>query len=427
MAIVLIFVLFLLFIVFTLPIAFSMELATVVTMVVTGQGNALITILTKMFTGANSTSFLAIPFFILAGALMEQGGIADKILEFANGMVGHLRGGLAMVSVLYSTLFSAVTGSAVAATTAVGSMMMPAMNKKGYDKGFTAALQASAGTLGPIIPPSVSMIMMSAMTGETVANLFLAGFLPGFLIAAFLMVIGYAYARKNNIPLEPKQPLMETLKAFLGAVWALLAPVIIIGGILSGMFTATEAGMIACVYSVFVGMFVYKGLTLKKLVEVFKKSVIGSAQIIFLVAMANVLAWILTRNNFGTICARLLGDLTNSPVVFMLIMIVFFLFLGCFLEGAAMCTIFVPILYPIAQTYGVGFPLLIIMLMCVALGQITPPVGVLLSVTSEMQGIKMTQTFKYLPAVLGALLLATILCAVFPQIITILPHLLGTL
>lgn len=427
MGIILIFVLFLGFVVLTLPIAFSMELSTILTMVFNGQGNALITVLTKMFSGTNSTSFLAIPFFILAGALMEQGGISDKILEFANGLVGHLRGGLAMVTVVYATLFSAVTGSAVAATTAVGATMMPAMNKKGYDKGFTAALQASAGTLGPIIPPSVSMIMISAMTGESVANLFLAGFVPGFMIAAFLMLVGYLYARRHEIPKEPKQSGKETLKAFAGAIWALLSPVIIIGGILSGMFTATEAGMISCVYSIIVGMFVYKGLTVKKLVEVFKKSVIGSAQIMFLVAMANVFAWILTRNSFGTLCAELLGDIASNRVTFMLLMVLFFLILGCFLEGAAMCTIFVPIFYPIAQTYGVGFPLMIVMLMCVALGQITPPVGVLLSVTSEMQGIKLTDTFKYLPSVLGALLAATVLCAVFPQIITILPHLFGTL
>lgn len=328
MGIILIFVLFLGMIVLTLPIAFSMELSTVLTMIFNGQGNALIAILTKLFSGTNSTSFLAIPFFILAGALMEQGGISDKILEFANGLVGHLRGGLAMVTVLYATLFSAVTGSAVAATTAVGATMMPAMNKKGYDKGFTAALQASAGTLGPIIPPSVSMIMISAMTGESVANLFLAGFLPGFMIAAFLMLVGYPYARKHDIPKEPKQSGKETWKAFTGAVWALLSPVIIIGGILSGMFTATESGMISCVYSIIVGMFVYKGLTLKKLVEVFKKSVIGSAQIMFLVAMANVFAWILTRNSFGTLCANLLGDIASNRVAFMLIMVLFFLILG---------------------------------------------------------------------------------------------------
>lgn len=427
MVVALIFLLFIVFIIFTLPIAFSMELSTVVVMLAQGQGNALITILTKMFTGANSTSFLAIPFFILAGTLMEQGGISDKILEFASGLVGHLRGGMAIVSVLVATLFSAVTGSAVAATTAVGSMMMPAMNKKGYDKAFVASLTACAGTLGPIIPPSVSMIILSSMTGESVANLFLAGFLPGFLIAAFLMTVGYVYAVRNNIPTEPKKPLKETGKAFLSAVWALLSPVIIIGGILSGLFTATEAGMIACVYSLLVGLFVYKGLTLKKLVQVFKNAVIGSAQIMFLVAMANVFAWILTRNNFGAMCSSLLGGLTDNPTVFLLIMVVFFLFVGCFLEASAICTIFVPVFYPIACTYGVGFPLLIIILMCVALGQITPPVGVLLSLTTEMQGIKLTSTFKYLPVVLGAMLLATVLCAVFPQIITILPQTIGTL
>lgn len=427
MAIAWIFILFIFFILLSLPIAFSMELSTIVVMLANGQGNALITILTKMFTGANSTTFLAIPFFILAGSLMEQGGISDRILEFANGLVGHLRGGLAMVSVIVAALFSAVTGSAVAATTAVGAMTMPAMNKSGYDKGFVAALMASAGTLGPIIPPSVSMIVMAAMTGESIANLFLAGFLPGFLIAFFLIIVGYLYAVRHNIPRQPKQPVRETIRAFGDAVWALLVPVIIIGGILSGLFTATEAGMIACVYSTIIGFFVYKGLTVRKLVEVFRKSVIGSAQIMFLVAMANVFAWILTRFNFGTICSDILQGMTSNPNVFLLILMVFFLFLGCFLEGAAMCTIFVPILYPIAQGYGVGFPMLIIMLMCVALGQITPPVGVLISVTSEMQGIRMTDTFRYLPSVLAALLIATILCCLCPAIITVLPHFIGTL
>ena len=241
------------------------------------------------------------------------------------------------------------------------------------------------------------------------------------------MVICWLYAKNKHIPKEPRQPAKEAAKAFGNAVWALLSPVIIIGGILSGLFTATEAGMISCVYSMIVGMFVYRGLTLKKLVGVFKKSVLGSAQIMFLVSMANVFAWILTRNSFGSICAGLLKNIAHERVGFMLIMILFFLFLGCFLEGAAMCTIFVPVLYPIGCVYGVGFPLMIIMLMCVALGQITPPVGVLLSVTSEMQGIKLTSTFRYLPAVLGALLLAALLCGIFPQLITFLPRLLGTL
>lgn len=421
------FVLFILFICFTLPIAFSMELSTILVILSEGDTGALITIITKMFGGVNSSSFLAIPFFILAGALMEQGGISDRILEFANGLVGHLRGGLAMVQVLVSALFAAVTGSAVASTVAVGSVMMPAMNKKGYDKGFVAALQACAGTLGPIIPPSISMIIISSMTGETVANLFLAGFVPGILIAIFLMAVGYLYAKKNDVPKESKQSVKVTVKAGLSAIWALLAPIIIIGGILSGLFTATEAGMVGCVYSVIVGFFVYKGLTVRKLIRVFRDSVIGSTQIMFLVAMANVFAWLLTRNSFGTMCANLLSSLTDSPLIFMLIMVVFFLLLGCFLEGAAMCTIFVPIFYPIACTYGMGFPLMIIILMCVALGQITPPVGVLLSVTTEMQGIKLSDTFRYLPSVLIAMLLATLLCAVFPKFITILPELLGTL
>lgn len=427
MPILFIFLIFIVFIIFTLPIAFSMELATVISLLTQGNSNAMISILTKMFTGANATSFLAIPFFILAGALMEQGGISDRILKFASGLVGHLRGGLALVQVLVAMLFAAVTGSAVASTTAVGSLMMPTMNKKGYDKGFVAALQACAGTLGPIIPPSINMILVAAMTGETVANLFMAGLLPGIMIGLFLMFVGWRYAKKNNIPLEPKMERKEVIRAGMSSLLALMTPIIILGGIFSGIFTATEAGMIACVYSLIISVFIYKEMDLKKFLTAMKNSVISSAQIIFLIAMANVFSWVLTRMSFGTVCMKLVGSITQNPTVFLLIMVVFFLIIGCFVEITAALTIFIPVLYPIAAGYGVGFPFLIIVLMTMAVGQITPPVGVLLSITTEMQKIKITNTFKYLPSVLGAMMAAILLCVFFPQIITILPHVFGTL
>lgn len=427
MPILFIFLIFIVFIIFTLPIAFSMELATVISLLTQGNSNAMISILTKMFTGANSTSFLAIPFFILAGALMEHGGISDRILKFASGLVGHLRGGLALVQVLVAMLFAAVTGSAVASTTAVGSLMMPTMNKKGYDKGFVAALQACAGTLGPIIPPSINMILVAAMTGETVANLFMAGLLPGIMIGLFLMFVGWRYAKKNDIPLEPKMERKEVIRAGISSLLALMTPIIILGGIFSGIFTATEAGMIACVYSLIISVFIYKEMDLKKFLTAMKNSVISSAQIIFLIAMANVFSWVLTRMSFGTVCMKLVGSITQNPTVFLLIMVVFFLIIGCFVEITAALTIFIPVLYPIAAGYGVGFPFLIIVLMTMAVGQITPPVGVLLSITTEMQKIKITNTFKYLPSVLGAMMAAILLCVFFPQIITILPHVFGTL
>lgn len=427
MPILFIFLIFIVFIIFTLPIAFSMELATVISLLTQGNSNAMISILTKMFTGANSTSFLAIPFFILAGALMEHGGISDRILKFASGLVGHLRGGLALVQVLVAMLFAAVTGSAVASTTAVGSLMMPTMNKKGYDKGFVAALQACAGTLGPIIPPSINMILVAAMTGETVANLFMAGLLPGIMIGLFLMFVGWRYAKKNDIPLEPKKERKEVIRAGMSSLLALMTPIIILGGIFSGIFTATEAGMIACVYSLIISVFVYKEMDLKKFLTAMKNSVISSAQIIFLIAMANVFSWVLTRMSFGTVCMKLVGSITQNPTVFLLIMVVFFLIIGCFVEITAALTIFIPVLYPIAAGYGVGFPFLLIVLMTMAVGQITPPVGVLLSITTEMQKIKITNTFKYLPSVLGAMMAAILLCVFFPQIITILPHVFGTL
>lgn len=427
MTIFIIFLIFIIFVILTLPIAFSMELSTVIMLFAQKNGSAMITILTKMFTGANSSSFLAIPFFVLAGTLMEHGGISDRILKFASGLVGHLRGGLALVQVLVATLFAAVTGSAVASTTAVGSLMMPTMNKKGYDKGFVAALQACAGTLGPIIPPSINMIVVAAMTGESVANLFMAGIVPGLMIAGFLMVVGYLYAKKNQIPLEEKMEAREVVKAGISSIWALFTPIIILGGIFTGLFTATEAGMIACVYSIIVSALIYRELTFSKLITAIRNAVITSSQIIFLIAMANVFAWVLTRMNFGAVCTSLISSITDNSTIFLLLMVVFFLIIGCFVEITAAITIFIPVLYPIANGYGVGFPFLIIVLLTMAIGQITPPVGVLLSITTEMQKIRITETFKYLPSVLGAMLAAVLLCALFPQIITFLPHLLGSL
>ena len=219
----------------------------------------------------------------------------------------------------------------------------------------------------------------------------------------------------------------EVAKAGISSLWALLTPVIILGGIFSGLFTATEAGMIACVYSIIVSGLVYRELTFSKFVAAVKNAAIASAQIIFLIAMANVFAWVLTRMNFGAICTNLIGSLTSNPTLFLLLMVVFFLIIGCFVEITAAITIFVPVLYPIASTYGVGFAFLIIMLLTMAIGQITPPVGVLLSITTEMQGIRIIDTFKYLPSVLLAMLAAVLLCTFFPQIITFLPQLIGTL
>lgn len=427
MSIILLFVVFLLLILLSVPIAFSMGLATIALLLLNGDGNALITVLTKSFTGANSTSYLAIPFFMLAGSLMEHGGISKRIIKFANGLVGHRRGGLAQVSVLVSMIFAGVSGSAVADTTAVGAVMMPAMNKKGYEKGFVASLQACAGTIGPIIPPSISMIILAAMTGESVANLFLAGIIPGILIGLFLMLVSYFYARRMNIPLEKRMPVKEVIKAFFESIWALFTPVIIIGGVLSGYFTATEAGMIAVIYSIIVGAFIYRELTWKTLWIALKNSVIGTGQIIFLVATANVFAWMLTRMDFGMMCSTLLTSITNNATIFLLVMVGFFLIVGCFIEISAACMIFIPILYPIASGFGVGFPFLIIVLMTMAIGQITPPVGVLLSLTTEMQGINITETFRFLPRVLLAMLMADLFCVLFPQLITIIPTLLGTL
>ncbi len=422
MLIILLFVLFLFMIFCAVPISFGMGIASYITLLLEGRID-FITILSKMFAGVNSTSWLAIPFFMLAGNLMEHGGISHRLIKFATACVGHLRGGMAHVSVLVSMIFAGVSGSAVADTTAVGSVLMPAMNEEGYDKGFVAALQACAGTIGPIIPPSINMVLVAAMTGLSVGRLFLGGIIPGIMIGVSLMIVAYLYAKKKNIPLHEKKSRGELLDAFKSSVWALFMPVIIIGGILSGLFTATEAGMIACVYGIFVGVVIYKELTPKLFFKALQDAAVSGASILFMSACANVMAYTLTRLDFAPTITDLLLRTTQSPVIFLLIMVAVFLIDGCFVEITATLLIFVPIIYPIACQYGVGFELMLIILCTMAIGQITPPVGVLLYLTMQMQGITLKETAKYLPAVLFAMLCVVMILVFFSGILNILPNL----
>ena len=270
------FVIFLILLVLSMPVAFAMAAAGGFSLM--AEGVDLIGAVPRIFSGMNSMSLLAIPFFLLSGSLMEYGGISKQLVAFAKSLVGHLTGGLAHVCVLSSMIFASVSGSSVASAMAFGNILVPAMNKGGYDKGFTSTIQACGGTLGPIIPPSIVMIMYCSITGISVGAMFMAGFIPGILIGVGLMIVSYFYAKKAGIPKEGKLPASEVWKSFKGAVWALFMPVIIVGGILSGLFTATESGMIAVVYGIFIGKVIYKELKWKDLPR-------GAAALIMVFAM----------------------------------------------------------------------------------------------------------------------------------------------
>ena len=321
MAAAVLFLIFIMMLIFAVPLAFAMGAAGSVAVLLDGNVDIL-GIVPRVFAGMNSVAMMAIPFFILSGSIMEAGNISKELVNFAKALVGHLRGGLAHVCVVSCMLFAAVSGSSVATALAFGNILVPAMNKDGYDKSFTATLQACGGTIGPIIPPSILMVMYCSIAGISVGSMFMAGVVPGILMGIALMIVSYFYAKKNNIPKSEKMPAKEKVRVILKAVWALLMPVIIIGGTMSGFCSPSEAGMLACIYGLIVGRVVYKGFRLKDLPEVFAKGALSGATILILNGMANIMGWQLARVNFPTMVSEFLGSITHSSlgVLFIVVM-----------------------------------------------------------------------------------------------------------
>ncbi|MBT9777932.1 TRAP transporter large permease subunit [Clostridium sp. MCC353] len=416
------FIIFMLLLVLSMPVAFAMASAGGFTLLL--EGVDLIGAVPRVFSGMNSMSLLAIPFFLLSGSLMEYGGISKQLVAFAKALVGHLTGGLAHVCVLSSMIFASVSGSSVASAMAFGNILVPAMNKSGYDKGFTSTIQACGGTLGPIIPPSIVMIMYCSITGISVGAMFMAGFIPGILIGIGLMIVSYVYAKKAGIPKEEKVPAGEVWKAFKGAVWALFMPVIIVGGILSGLFTATESGMIAVVYGIFIGKVIYKELEWKALPKIFVNTALASAKVLFVSGMANILGWELARLNFPTMVIHGISRMTENKWIIMLLIIGLFMLVGCFVETVAAIVIFIPVLYPLAAQFGFEpIHFAIVVILTLVMGQVTPPVGVILFLTSSMNGISIKRTFRYLLPCLAVFMAVIFICAFVPDVPMLLPRL----
>ena len=416
------FVIFLILLVLSMPVAFAMAAAGGFSLM--AEGVDLIGAVPRIFSGMNSMSLLAIPFFLLSGSLMEYGGISKQLVAFAKSLVGHLTGGLAHVCVLSSMIFASVSGSSVASAMAFGNILVPAMNKGGYDKGFTSTIQACGGTLGPIIPPSIVMIMYCSITGISVGAMFMAGFIPGILIGVGLMIVSYFYAKKAGIPKEGKLPASEVWKSFKGAVWALFMPVIIVGGILSGLFTATESGMIAVVYGIFIGKVIYKELKWKDLPRVLVNTALASAKVLFLSGMANIMGWELARLNFPSMVINGISMLTENKWVILLLVIGLFMLVGCFVETVAAIVVFIPVLYPLAAQFGFEpIHFAIVVILTLVMGQVTPPVGVILFLTSSMNGISIKRTFRYLIPCLAVFMAVILICAFVPGVPMLLPRL----
>ena len=413
----------LLVIFFRVPIAYSLGISGLI-MLMWKTNVPLEVALQRVFVSIDSLSLLAIPFFIVAGDLMVYGGISTRLIRFASNVVARFTGGLAMSSVFASMIFSGVSGSALADTTAVGSVAMPAMIQKGYKKPFVSAIQACAGTMGPIIPPSIAMVLYGSLTGVSIGALFMAGIIPGILIGIVLMIYCYFYARRENIPREPGVLLKEVLKSGLDAFWALMLPVVVIAGIVLGYFTPTEAGMVAVIYSLVVGLFIYRELTWRAIVKTFANAAITTASVMIIVGMAGIFGWMLSYIQFPRMAIEFLSTVTDSGLVAMLIIVVFLLIVGLLMEELSALTIFVPVLAPFVAAFGYDpIHFATVFIVTLMMGLVVPPVGILLSVTTAMTKTPMIQAVPHALRMVGVMLLVILAIVFFPPLATFIPSL----
>lgn len=418
------FIAFFILLLLNVPIAVCLGAAAVIAMGVDG-GTSLMAVPQAMFTSVNSFSLMAIPFFILAGNVMASGGISKRLVNFANLLVGGIKGGLSMAAILASMIFAAISGSCPATTAAIGSIMLPEMEKNGYETDFSAATVAAAGTVGQVIPPSVPMVTFCVLGGCSVGTLFMAGILPGILMGVVMMVISYIYAVKHKIvPVREKKTLKEILHVLVDSIWAILMPVIILGGIYSGIFTPTESAAVAVIYGILVGAFVYRDLKLKDIVKILNDSAAGTAVIMLIMATAGAFSWILTSERIPQLIATTLLGLTSNKYVLLFLFNIVLLIAGCFLNPSAAVILLTPIMLPVLTAVGVSPYLVgIVMIVNLAVGQITPPVGSCLYVACNIAHIKLEPLVK---AILPYLIATIFVITYIEPISLAVPQLLGS-
>jgi C4-dicarboxylate transporter DctM subunit len=335
----------------------------------------------RLALGLDSFPMLAIPLFILAGTVMEAGGITKRLIHLSEVLVGHIRGSLAHVSILSNVFMSGVSGSGVADAAATGSALIPTMVKRGYGKGFAAAILGASATVGPIIPPSIPMIIYGSLAGVSIGKLFLGGAIPGLMMSASLMIVSYFIAKKRGFEKRQRARFKEIILALKEAFWALLMPVIIIGGIFSGLFTATESAVIAVIYSLIIGLFVYKDLKIRELPKKILETVTMSSSIGIIIAASAPFAWVLAYAQGPAKVLAMFQNVVSSTIVAMLLLMFILLVLGCFLDGMAIIIITTPVIMPILAQFGID-PLHfgVILAINVMIGTITPPVGTIMYV-----------------------------------------------
>jgi tripartite ATP-independent transporter DctM subunit len=409
------------------PIVFALGFSPLVGFIVTDKMVFLNMIVQRSFAGINQFPLLAIPFFILAGEVMNRGGITVRLVDFAHAVVGHLRGGLAHVNVLTSMLFAGLSGSAVADTSAIGSILIPAMEKAGYSRKFAAAITAASSVIGPIIPPSIIMVIYAFMMNVSVAGLFAAGLVPGLIVGASLMGAVAVISKRRNYPKADRRATPKELGvAARGAFLPLMTPVIILGGILGGVFTPTEAASVAAGYALFLGLFVLKTIKFRELEAIFLRAAIASSAILLVVGTATAFAWIATLSNVPVMLTDLIFSITDNPILLLLMINILLLVVGMFLDAGPAILILGPILAPTMIQLGIE-PLHFAIIMCVNLtvGLATPPMGLVLFVASSVSRLGVEVIAKEMIPFLIIEIAVIFLITYVPAISLTLPKLLG--
>ncbi len=407
------------------PIALSLGVASIVIFIVNSSNMVLLPM--QIFAAIGKFTLLAIPFFILAGNVMEKAGISDKLIVFADKAVGHKKSGLAIVTIITAVFFAAISGSGPATVAALGGILIPAMIKNGYDRGSASALMATSGSIGIIIPPSIAFVVFGAISGVSIGKLFIAGIVPGLLIGLGLIIVSIILSKKMDISSREKATGKEVWKAFIDAFWGLLMPIIILGGIYGGIFTPTEAAAVSAVYGLIVGLLIYRSLKLKDLYSIFLNTVVQSAVIMFVVSTATVFAWIVTTEGVAGSAAEMVFSVSGGNLlIFLFLVNIMLLIAGCFIDAISAFYLFIPILLPVAMQMGYDpLALGVVMTVNLALGQVTPPVGVNLYVAAPLAEISLNRISKSVLPYLIVSVMVLILMTYVPQIITLLPNLLG--
>lgn len=414
------------FLVLGVPVVFGIGL-TVLSAVFAWKQVPMVLIFQQFYQGTDSFPLLAIPLFMLAGDLMTRVGIIDDILNFTNILVGRFRGGLAYVDIVANVFFAAISGSAVADMAAIGTLLTPKMEEQGYDADFSVSLTAAASVIGPIIPPSIPMVVYSSVMSVSVGAMFLGGIIPGILLGAGLAVLSWAICRKRGYKAAKRVYTgREALTVTIHAIPALLMPVIILGGIFSGMFSPTESAAITCLYAILLGRFFYKNLTWKSLYESFAASMTSAAGVLLIVAIAKPFGWLVIMSHLADTISAALTTITTSPVIMLLILNLILLILGCMMESTANILIFAPLFAPLAISLGVD-PLHfgVIFVLNVMMGVATPPFGMCLFIGSNISGLPVERIMKAVLPFVAVEILILLLCTYMPVLVTGLPGLFG--